>query len=140
VAEQDFTIEEWRTLQFAPFWVFSAILGANCNFDPLEYASFERVLESAASTPGQLSREVLASVVTDRHQLVELYGVDRRTIASGLCAVAAILKKTSADEATMFRDAMATIGAGVARARGRFGQVMSDEDAKTLELVTELMA
>ena len=41
VSEQDrFTPEEWRTLQFAPFWMFSAVVGAYDRFDPRDFQVF----------------------------------------------------------------------------------------------------
>ena len=39
-----FTPDEWQTLQFAPFWIFSAVLGSYRNYDPLDHAAFSRSL------------------------------------------------------------------------------------------------
>jgi len=142
MSEQDnFTPGEWRTLQFAPFWMFSAVVGGYHRFDVFEYEAFARSLETAASAPGRLSRAVVTSVATDLGRLMAEYGTDDRSIASGLCEVAAVLTKVPSDEADMFKGVLVSgIGEGVARARGRFGRVISEEDAKTVELVAQFLS
>jgi hypothetical protein len=135
-----FTPEEWRTLQFAPFWMFSAVVGGYRRFDALEFEAFSRSLELAAMAPGTLSRAVVTSVIEHLDALRDEYESDRRSIASGLCQVGALLTRLPDDEADMFRSALvAEIGEGVARARGRFGRVMSEEDAKNVELVAQFL-
>jgi hypothetical protein len=136
-----FTAEEWQTLQFAPFWVLSALLGAYRDFDPLEYEAFARTLDEASMAPGRLSREILDSVTSEPRRVTERYQVDGRTIGLGLCGVAAILRKVPADEADLFKDMLISrVGVGMAKARGRFGQVMSEEDEKTLELISQFLS
>ena len=142
MSEQErFTPEQWRTLQFAPFWMFSAVIGAYGRFDPLEYQAFVRCLEAAAAAAEPLGREVLASVVADRERLTALYQTDRRTIAVGLVEVSAVLGRVAPEEAEGFKAVLVSgIGEGVARARGRFGVQMSDEDADAVTLAAQLLA
>jgi hypothetical protein len=136
-----FTPDEWRTLQFAAFWMFSAVVGGYRRFDPLELDAFARSLQLAALAPGTLSREVIESVTVDLDRLKVAYGADQRSIATGLCQVGVLLRRVSPDEAEMFRGTLITeIGEGIARARGRFGQVMSEEDAKNVELVSQFLS
>jgi hypothetical protein len=142
MSERDrFTTEEWRTLQFAPFWVFSAVIGAYRRFDHRDYGAFARSMDAAATTTeGRLGREVLASVVAERDRLAAAYGVDGRSIGVGLGHVAAILRNADGDEAELFkRMLIAEIGEAVARARGRFGTEMSKEDANALTLAAQLL-
>jgi hypothetical protein len=135
-----FTSDDWQTLQFAPFWIFSALLGTYRNFDPLEYDAFSRSLETASVAPGRLVREVIDSVTTERGRLAKEFEADGRTIGRGLCAVAAVLSRAPGDEADMFKEMLISqVGASVARARGRYGQVISKDDAKTLELVAQFL-
>jgi hypothetical protein len=135
-----FTPEEWRTLQFAPFWMFSAVVGGYRRFDLLEFEAFARSLELAAMAPGRLSREVVTSVLQSLGALRDAYETDRRSIASGLCEVAALLNRIPSDESDKFKAALISeIGEGVARARGRFGRMMSEEDAKNVELVAQFL-
>jgi hypothetical protein len=139
--DSQYTPEEWQTLQLAPFWAFSGLVGAYRNIDPLEYEAFWQCVEVAGAAPGRLNQAVIASITADRERLVALYESDSRTIARGLCAVAQILAKAPADEAERFKD-MLIIGVctGVARARGRFGRIVSEDDEKTIELVAQFLA
>jgi hypothetical protein len=142
MSERDrFTTEEWRTLQFAPFWVFSAVIGAYRRFDHRDYEAFARSVDAAATTTeGRLGREVLASVVAERDRLAAAYGVDGRSIGVGLGHVAAILRNAADDEAELFKHMLiAEVGEAVARARGRFGTEMSKEDANALTLAAQLL-
>jgi hypothetical protein len=76
-----FNPNEWRTLQFAPFWILSSLAGVHRNFDPSEVEGFSRSLDNAAKARGRLAREVIASVSENRDWLLEEFERDRRTIA-----------------------------------------------------------
>jgi hypothetical protein len=136
-----FTSEEWRTLQLAPFWVFSAVIGAYRRFDHRDYGAFVRSVDAAATSGGgRLGREVLASVVADRELLADAYAADDRSIGVGLGHVATVLDKAALDEAELFKRVLIEeVGEGVARARGRFGSEMSKEDANALTLAAQLL-
>ena len=136
-----FTPEDWRTLQLAPFWMFGAVVGAYRRFDPLEYQAFGRCLEAAVAAAEGLGRELLTSVAADRDRLAEAYAADRRTIGSGLVEVSAILDRSAPEEADGFKGLLVSaIGEGIARARGRFGVQMSEEDADAVMLAAQLLA
>jgi hypothetical protein len=136
-----YTPEEWRTLQFAPFWIFSAVIGAYDRFDPRDERAFVRCLEAAALAEGRLGREVLASVVADRERLARQFRGERRSIGVGLFHVDTVLRRAGGDEADLFKAMLVLdIGEGVARARGRYGTEMSDEDAKSVVLAAKLLA
>ena len=141
MSDQDnYTPDEWRTLQFAPFWIFSAVIGAYNRFDPRDYRVFVRCLEAAALAEGRLGREVLESVVADPDRLAEQFRGERRSIGVGLFQVDAVLSKATGDEADLFKGMLVMdIGEAVARARGRYGTEMSDEDAKSLVLAAQLL-
>jgi len=141
MSEQDrYTAEEWRTLQFAPFWMFSAVIGAYDRFDPRDHQAFLRCLEAAALADGRLRREVLASVLADRERLAEQFRTEQRSIGVGLFQVDAVLAKAGPDEAARFKDMLVLdVGEGVARARGRYGTEMSDDDARAVALAAGLL-
>jgi hypothetical protein len=142
MSERDrFTPEEWRTLQFAPFWMFSAVVGAYDRFDPRDFQVFGRCLEAATLAEGRLQRELLESVLADREGLAEQFRADQRTIGVGLFQVDLVLRRVAGDEAARFKDMLVLeIGEGVARARGRYGTEMSDDDAKAVALAAQLLA
>jgi hypothetical protein len=141
MSEQDnYTPEEWRTLQFAPFWVFSAVIGAYDRYDPRDYQAFVRCLEAATLAQGRLRREVLASVLADRDRLTEQFRREPRSIGVGLYQVDTVLGKAGDEEADRFKDMLVLdIGEGVARARGRYGTEMSDDDADSVVLAARLL-
>jgi hypothetical protein len=142
MSERDrYTPEEWRTLQFAPFWMFSAVVGAYNRFDPRDVQVFVRCLEAAALTEGRLGQELLASVMADHDRLAEQFRSEPRSIGVGLFQVDAVLAKAGDDEAARFKDMLVLdIGEGVARARGRYGTEMSDDDANAVALAAQLLA
>ena len=142
MGERDsYTTEEWRTLQFAPFWMFSAVVGAYNRFDPRDFQVFVRCLEVATMAEGRLRRELLESVLADRDRLAEQFHADPRSIGVGLFQVDAVLRRAGGDEAARFKDMLVLeVGEGVARARGRYGTEMSDDDANAVTLAAQLLA
>jgi hypothetical protein len=141
VSERDrYTPEEWRTLQFAPFWMFSAVVGAYNRFDPRDVQVFMRCMEVATLGEGRLRRELLESVLDDRDRLAERFHADPRTIGVGLFQVDLALRRAGDDEAALFKDMLVLdVGEGVARARGRYGTEMSDDDARAVALAAQLL-
>ena len=141
MAEQDrYTPEEWRTLQFAPFWMFSAVVGAYSRFDPRDFQVFVRCMEVATLGEGRLRRELLESVLADRDRLAEQFHADPRTIGVGLFQSDLVLRRAGDDEAALFKDMLVLdVGEGVARARGRYGTEMSDDDARAVALAAQLL-
>ena len=141
VSERDrYTPEEWRTLQFAPFWMFGAVVGAYNRFDPRDVQVFMRCLEVATLGEGRLRRELLESVLADRDRLAERFHADPRTIGVGLFQVDLVLRRAGDDEAALFKDMLVLdVGEGVARARGRYGTEMSEDDARAVALAAQLL-
>jgi hypothetical protein len=136
-----YTAEEWRTLQLAPFWMLSAVVGAYDRVDPRDFQVFVRCLEVAVLAEGRLRQEVLASVLADRDRLAEQFRREPRSIGVGLFQVDAVLAKAGPDEAARFKDMLVLeIGEGVARARGRYGTEMSEDDANSVTLAAQLLA
>jgi hypothetical protein len=142
VGERDrFTPAQWATLQFAPFWLLSILMGSYNRFDRRALRVFARCLEAAAGTGGPLTRELFASVVADYEQVVAAYEADPRTIASGLVEVAALLDRVVPEEADVLKLVLYTeIGEGIARARGPWGEEVSEDDAKTLTLAAAFLS
>ena len=142
MGERDrYTQDEWRTLQFAPFWMFGAVVGAYDRYDPRDFQVFVRCLEAASLGEGRLQRELLTSVVADRDRLAEQFRTEPRSIGVGLFQVDLLLARAGEDEAAWFKEMLVLdIGEGVARARGRYGTEMSDDDARAVALAAGLLA
>ena len=131
MGEQDrYTPEEWRTLQFAPFWMFSAVVGSYNRFDQRDVQVFVRCMEVATLGEGRLRRELRA----------EQFDADPRTIGVGLFQADMVLRRAGDDEAALFKEMLVLdVGEGVARARGRYGTEMSDDDARAVALAAQLL-
>ena len=136
----DFTAEDWRTLEFAPFWVFSALAGTYRNFDPVEFEAFSRALDQAAYARGRLSQRLVAAVRADLRELRRRYEGDDRTIAGGLCGVAEVLATVPVAEAQLVKEMLIDhLGRSFATARGPFGREATADDQNMLELVAEFL-
>jgi hypothetical protein len=142
VTADDFAPDEWVTLRFAPFWILAAFVGCSRGFDPLEFEAFSRVIDEVSDRArGRLGREVLQRVAMDLDRLAIAFGNDRRSVTTGLWEVGRLLERMPEEEAEAFREALVSgVGEGFAQARGRFGRFMSEEDARTVELVAVLLS
>ena len=131
---------QWRTLQFAPFLILSGVSGRYGNFAAEEVVVFERWLDAAARAPGSLSREVLSSVAADLTELSTEYECYGGTIVSGLTAVSDVLVHQPQPEIEAFRSALIhVLGAGIARARGPYGKVVTTENSQMLVMMEEFL-
>jgi hypothetical protein len=136
-----FTAAQWRTLQFAPLWVFSTLAGSYNRFDPRALRAFGRCLETASGMGGPLTRELFVSVVAERAEVDTAYDGDPRTIGSGLVEVARLLDQLAPDEAELFKLVLFTeVGEGVARARGPWGEEITEDDADALTIAAAFLA
>jgi len=121
-----YTPDEWRTLQFAPFWMFGAVVGAYHRYDPRDFQVFVRCLEAASLGEGRLQRELLASVVADRDRLAEQFRTEPRSIGVGLFQVDLLLAKAGEDEAARFKEMLVL--------------EIGDDDARAVALAAGLLA
>ncbi len=143
MGERDrFTAAQWRTLQFAPFWLLSTLLGSYNRFDPRAVRVFTRCLVDAAGDPagGPLGRELLGSVLAELDTVAAAYDADPRTIGSGLVEVATLLDRIAPDAADAVKAVLYGVAEGVARARGPWGEEVGEDDAKTLTLAAAFLA
>ena len=137
---EQFASNQWTTLRFAPFLVLSGVSGRYRDFAPAEMAVFERWLDAAARAPGNLNREVLTSVMADIDAIAVQYEGYAGTISSGLTAVGDVLVGQPVREVDAFRHALIhVLGAGVARARGPYGQEPTTEASQMLVMLDEFL-
>lgn len=135
------TDENYRILRLAPFWVLSAIVGRHRNFHPLEVEALRRAVEDAGRVHGGVVLEVLGTVASDPAPwLREFESEAHEPPVWGLNAVVDALSALDADVALLFRTTLLElIGAGMARARGPFGQMITQSDRDTLELLAGVL-
>jgi hypothetical protein len=101
-------------------------------------ALWRRIDEVAAHTTG-LAHEVLWLVEADQSRVLQDYAEEGRAIATGLRDVVTVLTQYDAGTSAEFLAALMAVGEGVGRARGPFGQRISQDDRDTLTLVAEIL-
>ena len=128
---------EWLTLQLGPVWVVSALVGRT-RLDELEEAAFWRSVDDAPQD-SPLGWQLMQAMTRNREWLLDELLLDDRSIVSGLNEVASLLERVPPEVSRDARESMLRVGSGLARARGPFGQRISDQDALTLQLVAQLL-
>jgi hypothetical protein len=128
---------EWLSLQFGPMWVVSALVGRS-RLDALEEAAFWSSVDDAPQD-SPLGWQLMRAMTLNRDWLLDEFELDHRSIVCGLSEVASLLERVPAEVSRDVRECMLRVGSGLARARGPFGQRMSEQDALTLQLVAQLL-
>jgi hypothetical protein len=129
--------EDVRTLQLAPFWVLSALVGTHTRFAEPDLAAFWDALVHEGLQAPPDTRSLLGSLTVDRAGLLLDLELDGRSVVSGLRDVVTILGPEDLVEG--YRRALVRIGGFVARARGPYGRQISSEDMNRLLLVAQLL-
>jgi hypothetical protein len=133
------TPAEFRTLQFGPLWMLSALAGTYNRFKSYELAAFwDTVVAVALRTPAP-ARELLTSMAADRSGLLLDFELDDRPVVSGLRQILAVLDHIEPDTSNAYRLALLRIGAEIARSRGPYGRTITPEQEQLLLLLVELL-
>jgi hypothetical protein len=127
------------TLRFAPLWVFSALVGRQHSFHLLEERALWQAVEDTAARTDGLAHELLFAISLDEQRVLARYAEDSRPIATGLHDVSQVLARLPRSTADDVKAAVLRVGEGIARARGPFGQMISQDDKDTLQLVSEIL-
>ena len=93
--------QEARTVQFAPFWIFMSIAGADGVITQYEIWAFLRALRrarSAAQQSGASYRTLFPSTIRERKELLDAFFADPRYAVDGLQEVGSILRSKSWSE------------------------------------------
>ena len=129
--------EDVRTLQLAPLWVLSALVGTHTRFAEPDLAVFwDAVVTEGLRAPRETC-DLLATLTTDRTGLLLDLELDDRSVVSGLRDVVTVLGPDERVEG--YRRTLVRIGGAVATARGPYGRQISSEDLGRLMLVAQLL-
>jgi hypothetical protein len=113
-----FTDEEWRTLVFAPLWVFCSVAEADEDIDEREIAALSMEVEDAYLYDEPLVQEVF-EVLQESDQTLLDFKADEREEDDGLVEMADLLdRKVPGEQAEAFKKAMLFIARSVAEASG----------------------
>ena len=139
-----FTSSEWKTLQFAPLWVFGAVANADGKIDKKEVDALVLQLSQPAVFKEILVRDVIDTLGKDFGNLFNQFGADSRNVVQGLTDVADILdRKVSPQTAYNFKASMLIIGYNVSESTGKgflgMGQKALDQKHKALDAVAMIM-
>ena len=138
---KDFTDDEWKTLQFGPYWAFMAVAAQDRSLDPAEKDAFVNALNASDAAQGELAREVMQSVAEAQVATFSAWQADDRSPADGLTAIRQILTKVDADEARRYKGALVWLGLSVAESSGAWlGGDISDRERKAIKSVAEMLA
>ncbi|MEP7378518.1 MAG: hypothetical protein ABI725_03050 [Chloroflexota bacterium] len=113
--------EDWRTLQFSPFWAFQAVAGMDSGIDPAEQQALLAFLASGAPSSDGLAKDVFASVASDFNGLGAAWNADSRSAPDGLDQTAAIVARLPPTERRAFAAVLIGLATNVANASGGGG-------------------
>jgi len=141
--QADFTLDEWRQLQYTPIWTFVAVAGVDCEIHHQEVQALARELAEAHLYREPLVREVLTAAGEDLSHLLPEAKIDGESVLDGLERAAEILDgKTAHREAEHFKKAMLLIAKKVAEASGGFlgfGRKVSKEEQLAMPAVARAL-
>ena len=137
---KDFTDDEWRTLEYGPYWAFMAVAAQDGNLDEGEKSAFRETLENPGEMQGTLARQVVESVAAESTAAFTRWHADDRSPAQGFAAIGKILARVDADEATRYKGTLIWLAIKVADSSGSWlgGKVSQNERAAVERVATML--
>jgi len=132
--------KDWLTLIYSPFWVFTAVAGADGRLDVKEVDSLHHVLKEAQSGGAQLLSEVLAASADDTGAAFAAFRGDGRSLDEGLVQVRKVLdEQLNEADSLAFKRGLLSLGVHFAQASGGrllgFGSKVSAEERASLSLL-----
>jgi hypothetical protein len=130
-----FSAEEWKTLQFAHFWVFQAVAGSDNKIDTEEKIALDEIMKNGAKFANPLAREIMMGLEYNIDGINADFSADERTIEQGLIQVADLLmEKVQPEEALVFKKTLMAIGIYIGSASGKwFASNFSKEEVAALK-------
>lgn len=117
--KEQFTAEEWETLEFAPLWAFGCVASRDDNIDENEQAALCQELSDWASYKEPLAQEVFLSVNQNLMPAFSAFLADSRDALVGLEDVADLLeRKVTPEQAHHFKGALILLARKIGEASG----------------------
>lgn len=140
MARSDFSEQDWRTLQYGPFWAFMAVGAQDGNLDEGEKVALREALEYPGEMKGELAREIVASLAVEQTAIFDAWQADDRSPADGFAAITKILATIDADEANRYKGTLVWLAVKVADASGSWlgGHISHTERGAIESLATML--
>jgi hypothetical protein len=133
----DFSKEEWFTLQCAPVWVFAIVAGIDGKIDKKEMKSFTKTLVAKSRNSFGFSGEIYKSIISNIDAVMHVKS-NGETALAGLIAINALLKKINETDATLYKRSLVELGNEVAESSGSIFKKRSDKETKVLGLIMQI--
>ena len=138
---KDYSDEEWRTLEYGPYWAFMSVAAQDGKLDENEKHAFSDAVADPGEMNGALGREVLASIAADDAAVFAAWEADDRSPADGFAAITKILAKADADEANRYKGTLIWLAVRVADASGSWlGGTVSHKERGAIETVATMLS
>lgn len=144
--QDEFTPGEWKTLQLAPFWISTAVAGADQFIDDAEGRALSEQLAHWKKVQDPLARELLGSIFADLKAVSTRFRAATHTekAMAQLREVASLLdQKVSAEQARAVKQEFLKVGKATAEASGGgflgLGDKVSPEERSMLSQIETVL-
>jgi tellurite resistance protein len=137
---KDFSDDEWKALQFGPFWAFMSVAAQDGHLDQAEKDAFVAAMADTPEMKGALGKEVMESVAGDEAAVFAAWQTDDRSPADGFGAIRQVLAKVDADEANRYKGMLVWLAVNVANAAGGWHGSVSGQERHGIEQVAQMLA
>jgi len=125
-----FSTEEWKTLQFAHFWVFDAVASVDKKIDTEEKIALDDIMKSGDKLMNPLMREIMLGLEYNIDRINADFKTDTRNFREGLSEVKELLEKKGIDKdiALGFKKTLLAIGIYIGQASGKWFSAKFSKD------------
>jgi len=125
--KEQFTAEEWSTLEFAPLWAFAGVAAIDNEIDDNEKTALGQELAEWALYKEPLVQEVFLSVNQNLATALPAFVADSRDLLVGMKEVADLLdRKVTPEQAHNFKGALILLARKIGEASGSVATAGSD--------------
>jgi len=135
--KDEFSNEEWLTLECGPLWVFAIVAGIDGKIDKKEMNSFTKNLVAKSRNSFGFSGEMYKSIIANIDSVMRIKS-NGETALAGLIAINVLLKKINETDATLYKRSLVELGNEVAESSGSIFKKRSDKETKVLGLIMQI--
>lgn len=139
--KEKYTVEEWKTLEYAVMWVFNAVAAADNKIDKKEKKALESVLSNSGKFFNDVAREIFMDINKNFKTFNDEFLKEGRNIQDGLQQVSEILKEHLDDEMALnFKKTLIAIGVFIGHSSGSlFGSNLSDPEVEQIKKIGDML-
>ena len=139
--KEQFTQQEWRTLQLTVMWVFQAVAGADNKIDKKEKAALQQAMNNSKRIINDLAREVIDSIKSSQENVDDVLAADQREMWHGIREASAILSKKIDPKIEIgFKKTLIAIGVHIGESSGSlFGNKFSKDEVEVVKQLGALL-